>query len=37
LGIELFQNGQSIERVPNEGAIETFVPSPEYELIMWQA
>ena len=35
--MELIQGGQPIERVPNEGAIETFVPSPDYELIMWQA
>ena len=28
---------QSIERIPHEGAIETFVPSPDYELMMWQA
>ena len=34
--LELFQGEESIERVPNEGAIETFVPSPDYELIMWQ-
>jgi alpha-amylase/alpha-mannosidase (GH57 family) len=35
--VELFQNGQSIERVPHEGAIETSVPSQDYELVMWQA
>ncbi|MHB1035856.1 MAG: hypothetical protein ACYC35_18730 [Pirellulales bacterium] len=35
--VELFQDEQSIERIPNEGAIETSVPSPDYELIMWQA
>ena len=22
--------------IPHEGAIETVVPSPDYELIMWQ-
>jgi alpha-amylase/alpha-mannosidase (GH57 family) len=37
LNIELIKSGQSIELVPNEGTIETFVPAPEYELIMWQA
>ena len=35
--VELLKDGQSIERIPYEGAIETTVPSPDYELIMWQA
>ncbi|MEX2119022.1 MAG: glycoside hydrolase family 57 protein [Pirellulales bacterium] len=35
--VELVQQEQSLERVPNEGAIEISVPSPEFELIMWQA
>jgi alpha-amylase/alpha-mannosidase (GH57 family) len=35
--VELIQENQPIERVPQEGAIETSVPSPDYELIMWQA
>jgi len=35
--LELSQDGKAIERVPQEGAIETVVPSPDYELIMWQA
>jgi alpha-amylase/alpha-mannosidase (GH57 family) len=35
--IELVRGGQSIERVPPEGAIELAVPSPDFELIMWQA
>ena len=35
--VELLCDGQSIERVPPEGAIELTVPSPDYELIMWQA
>jgi alpha-amylase/alpha-mannosidase (GH57 family) len=35
--IELLKDKQSVERIPHEGAIETFVPSPDYELIMWQA
>ena len=35
--VELLQAGQSFERIPHEGAIETSVPSPDYELIMWQA
>ncbi|MBI2825327.1 MAG: alpha-amylase/alpha-mannosidase [Planctomycetia bacterium] len=35
--VELVAQDQSIERLPYEGAIETSVPSPDYELIMWQA
>lgn len=35
--VELLRDGQPLERVPHEGAIETVVPSPDYELIMWQA
>ncbi len=35
--VELLQDGASVERVPAEGAIETTVPSSDYELIMWQA
>lgn len=35
--VELEQGDQSLERAPTEGAIETTVPSPEYELLMWQA
>ncbi len=35
--IELLCDEQSLERIPCEGAIETTVPSPDYELIMWQA
>ncbi|MGQ9576206.1 MAG: hypothetical protein ACUVUC_12890 [Thermoguttaceae bacterium] len=34
---ELIQDDQAVERIPSEGAIETRVPSPDYELIMWQA
>jgi len=34
--VELLQNDQSIERTPHEGVIETFVPSPDFEQIMWQ-
>ena len=33
---EVVQEEQTIERIPSEGAIETSVPSPDYELIMWQ-
>jgi hypothetical protein len=35
--VELIKDESSIERVPSEGAIETAVPSPDFELIMWQA
>lgn len=35
--IELLKSEQPIERLPTEGAIETIVPSPDFELIMWQA
>jgi alpha-amylase/alpha-mannosidase (GH57 family) len=35
--LELIRSEQSVERVPAEGAIEITVPSPDYELIMWQA
>lgn len=34
--VELLEADNSIERLPIEGAIETSIPSPEYELIMWQ-
>ena len=35
--VDLLQEEQSVERLPQEGAIETTVPSPDFELIMWQA
>jgi alpha-amylase/alpha-mannosidase (GH57 family) len=35
--VQLIREGKPIERTPGEGAIETVVPSPDYELIMWQA
>jgi len=35
--VELLHDDQPVERIPAEGAIETTVPSPDYELIMWQA
>ena len=34
--VELLKDEQPVERVPHEGVIETVVPSPDYELIMWQ-
>ncbi|HEX4130895.1 MAG TPA: glycoside hydrolase family 57 protein [Pirellulales bacterium] len=35
--LDVFENDASVERIPAEGAIETTVPSPEFEMIMWQA
>jgi len=35
--VELVAHEQALERVPSEGAIETRVPSPDFELMMWQA
>ncbi len=35
--LELIRDEASVERIPHEGAIETVVPSPDFELIMWQA
>jgi len=34
--LEAFQGGQSVDRAPREGAIESIVPSPDFEMIMWQ-
>jgi hypothetical protein len=36
LYVELMQQEQPMERLPHEGSIETVVPSPDYELLMWQ-
>lgn len=36
LFVEAFADGQSIDRAPREGAIESVVPSPDFEMIMWQ-
>jgi len=35
--LELLRGNRSAERIPAEGAIETTVPSPDFELVMWQA
>lgn len=35
--VELLRDDEAVERIPREGVIETAVPSPDYELIMWQA
>jgi alpha-amylase/alpha-mannosidase (GH57 family) len=34
---ELRRDDRPIERAPADGTIETVVPSPEFELMMWQA
>jgi hypothetical protein len=34
--VELIRGDEVIERIPAEGAIETTVPSPDFELVMWQ-
>ncbi|MEX0726674.1 MAG: glycoside hydrolase family 57 protein [Planctomycetaceae bacterium] len=35
--LDLLAEEQSLQRVPHEGTIELAVPSPDFELIMWQA
>ncbi|MCH7989519.1 MAG: alpha-amylase/alpha-mannosidase [Planctomycetes bacterium] len=35
--LETFSNHQSIDRSPQEGYLELTVPSPDFELMMWQA
>ncbi len=34
--VELLKNDEVIERAPHEGAIETAVPSPDFEMLLWQ-
>ena len=34
--VELFQGENSIDRAPREGLFELFVPSEDFERIMWQ-
>lgn len=34
--VEALTKQQSFDRAPHEGAIELTVPSPDFELIMWQ-
>lgn len=34
--VELIRDEEVVERVPSEGAIQTMVPSPDFELVMWQ-
>jgi alpha-amylase/alpha-mannosidase (GH57 family) len=35
--VELIEDDTVVERMPHEGAIETTVPSPDFEMMMWQA
>ena len=35
--VEAFKEGKSIDRAPRVGALELTVPSPDFEMIMWQA
>lgn len=35
--LDLLADQQSLQRVPHEGTVELTVPSPDFELIMWQA
>jgi alpha-amylase/alpha-mannosidase (GH57 family) len=37
LYLEVIVAGQSIDRAPREGAVELITPTPDFELIMWQA
>jgi alpha-amylase/alpha-mannosidase (GH57 family) len=37
LFLEAFAHRQSIDRAPREGVLELTVPSPDFELEMWQA
>lgn len=34
--LDCLSNGRSIDRAPQEGLIELTVPSPDFELYMWQ-
>ncbi|MFN0199250.1 MAG: alpha-amylase/alpha-mannosidase [Planctomycetaceae bacterium] len=35
--LDLVADKQSLQRVPHEGVVELTTPSPDFELIMWQA
>jgi hypothetical protein len=35
--VELLEDDQPVERIPSEGAVESEVPSADFELVMWQA
>lgn len=37
LAAELVKGGEVIERTPSEGTIDLLVPSPDFEMHMWQA
>jgi len=32
----MFSGKQSVDKAPREGVIEFAVPSPDFEMIMWQ-
>ena len=36
LYFEAIADGQSVDRAPREGVLETKVPGPDYEKVMWQ-
>jgi len=35
--LEAFSGKKSIDRAPREGALELITPTPDFELVMWQA
>jgi hypothetical protein len=35
--VDLWSDGQSIERAPAEGGVELSVPSADFDMQMWQA
>ena len=35
--LEVLSKKQSLDRAPREGALELTVPSPDFEMMMWQA
>lgn len=35
--LDVISDGQSVDRAPREGALELVTPTPDFELIMWQA
>ncbi len=37
LYLEAFAGNKSIDRVPREGTLELVTPTPDFELVMWQA
>ncbi|MBL8072624.1 MAG: hypothetical protein JNM35_16210, partial [Nitrospira sp.] len=35
--VEMLARQQSIDRAPREGSLDLAMPSPDFELVMWQA